>query len=274
MPNTIYLDHNATTPCAPEAVEAMGPFFTLQSGNPSSVHQLGRQAHVAVTKARETIAAELGCDPSELLFTSGATESNNQVLSSCAWSADKRRKIIVLSIEHKSVLAPAERLSDLGFAIQKLGVEHSGAARLDSLDEFLDDSTLLVSVQAANNEIGTIQPIRQISDRVRACGAYMHCDATQLLGKEPLDVYGLGLDFASFSAHKLYGPKGVGALFVRQGNPRRFVVPLLRGGAQEGALRAGTLNVPGIVGFAAACTAARRDLSRDVRAHHRSPKPP
>jgi cysteine desulfurase len=265
MQQIIYLDNNATTACAPEAVEAMVPFFASQCGNPSSMHQLGRQAHAAVTRARETIANELACDPTELLFTSGATEGNNQIFSSCACCGDKRRKLIVLSIEHKSVLAPAGRLSDAGFDIHQLRVDRNGIAILESLDELLDQNTLLVSVQAANNEIGTLQPIREISDRAHAAGAFIHCDATQLLGKHPIDVNNLGLDFASFSAHKLHGPKGVGVLFIRQGDPLRFISPLLRGGSQEGSLRAGTLNVTGIVGFAAACALAGRNFSSDIK---------
>ncbi len=264
MPRTIYLDHNATTPCAPEVVEAMAPFFSTQCGNPSSIHLLGRAAQAAVTNGRELIAHMLGCDAPEIVFTSGATESNNQVFASCALSASKRRKVVILSIEHKSVLAPAERLSNLGFTIHTLGVDRNGTALVNSLDEVLDEHTLLVSVQAANNEVGTKQPIREIAERAHACGALVHCDATQVLGKESLDCYDLDIDFASFSAHKLYGPKGVGALFIRRGQPRQLISPLLLGGGQEEALRAGTLNVSGIVGFATACSVARRNLPSDA----------
>lgn len=264
MTRTIYLDHNSTTPCAPEVVEAMAPFFSAQCGNPSSIHLLGREAQAAVTNGRELIANMLGCEGPEIVFTSGATESNNQVFSSCALSASKRRKVVILSIEHKSVLAPAERLSNLGFTIHTLGVDRNGTALVNSLDELLDEHTLLVSVQAANNEIGTKQPIREIAERAHACGALVHCDATQVLGKESLDVYDLDIDFASFSAHKLYGPKGVGALYIRHGQPRQLISPLLLGGGQEEALRAGTLNVPGIVGFATACSIARRNQPSDA----------
>jgi len=225
---------------------------------------LGRQAHAAVASSREQIASVLGCDAPEIVFTSGATESNNHVFSSFAIIAGKRRKIVVLSIEHKSVLAPAQRLSNLGFDIYTLGVDRNGSALVDSLDECLDEHTLLVSVQAANNEIGTIQPIREIAQRAQACGAFMHCDATQLLGKETFKIYELDLDFASFSAHKLYGPKGIGALYVRAGRPRQVLAPLLLGGGQEGALRAGTLNVPAIVGFATACNLASSNNSSEV----------
>jgi cysteine desulfurase len=264
MTTPIYLDHNATTPCAPEVVEAMAPFFSTQCGNPSSIHLLGRKAQAAVTNGREMIASMLGCEAPELVFTSGATESNNQVFSSCTLSTGTRRKLVILSIEHKSVLAPAERLSNCGFTIQTLGVDRNGTALVDSLDELLDARTLLVSVQAANNEIGTIQPIREIAERAHACGAFVHCDATQVLGKRSLNVYDLDLDFASFSAHKLYGPKGIGTLYIRRGQARQFISPLLLGGGQEEALRAGTLNVPGIVGFATACSVARDKLPSDA----------
>jgi cysteine desulfurase len=162
------------------------------------------------------------------------------------------------------VLGPAEHLSNFGFEVDRLQVDSTGTVVPESLDELLDERTLLISIQAANNEIGTIQPIRQIAELAHARGAYVHCDATQLLGKQPLDVYELGVDFASFSAHKMYGPKGVGTLYVRQGSPRRFISPLMRGGGQEASLRSGTLNVPGIVGFAEACNLARRHLSSDL----------
>jgi cysteine desulfurase len=264
MTRTIYLDHNSTTPCAPEVVEAMAPFFSTQCGNPSSIHLLGREAQAAVTNSRELIADMLGCEGQEIVFTSGATESNNQVFSSCALSASKRRKVVILSIEHKSVLGPAERLSNLGFTVQTLGVDRNGTALMNSLEELLDEHTLLVSIQAANNEIGTKQPIREIAERAHACGALIHCDATQALGKECLNVYDLDIDFASFSAHKLYGPKGVGALYIRLGQPRQLISPLLLGGGQEETLRAGTLNVPGIAGFATACSIARLNLPSET----------
>jgi len=264
MQKPIYLDNNATTPCAPEVVEAMTPYFTLQYGNPSSMHLLGLQAQLAVTKAREAIASFLGCDSSELFFTSGATESNNQVLLSCPPAGERRRGLIVSAVEHKSVLAPALALSEQGIAIQKLPVDAGGRVLLQSLKDTIDENIYLLSVQAANNEVGTIQPIREIAEYAHSQGVLVHCDATQLLGRMPLDLYELGVDFASFSAHKVYGPKGVGALFVRQGNPRRNILPLLRGGGQEASLRSATLNVPGIVGFAAACTLAKRQMATDA----------
>lgn len=264
MQKPIYLDNNATTPCAPEVVEAMLPYFTIQCGNPSSIHALGLRAQLAVAKARESIASFLGCDSSELFFTSGATESNNQVLLSCPSAGEKRRGIIVSAVEHKSVLAPAERLADLGFAISKLPVNKNGRVVLQNLHDTISKNTYLVSVQAANNEVGTLQPIREIVECAHSSGTLVHCDATQLLGRKPIDLYDMGVDYASFSAHKVYGPKGVGALFVRQGKPRHGISPLLRGGGQESALRAGTLNVPGIVGFAAACDLARRRIAADT----------
>ena len=264
MQKPIYLDNNATTPCAPEVVEAMLPYFTQQCGNPSSIHSLGLQAQLAVTKARESMASFLGCDSSELFFTSGATESNNQVILSCPPAGERRRGVVVSTVEHKSVIAPALVLSEQGVTMQKLPVDAGGRVLLQSLKDIINENIYLVSVQAANNEVGTLQPIQDIADYAHSQGVLVHCDATQLLGRKSLDLYELGVDFASFSAHKVYGPKGVGALFVRQGNPRRNLSPLLRGGGQEASLRAGTLNVPGIVGFAAACNLARERIAPDA----------
>jgi cysteine desulfurase len=264
MQKPIYLDNNATTPCAPEVVDAMLPYFTQQCGNPSSIHSLGLQAQLAVTKARESMASFLGCDSSEIFFTSGATESNNQVLLTCPSADERRRGVIVSAVEHKSVLVPAQALSELGIAVQKLPVDAGGRVLLESLKDIVNESIYLVSVQAANNEVGTLQPIQEIAEYAHSQGVLVHCDATQLLGRKSFDLYELGVDYASFSAHKVYGPKGVGALFVRQGNPRRNLSPLLRGGGQEASLRAGTLNVPGIVGFAAACSVAQNRIAPDT----------
>lgn len=210
------------------------------------------------------MASVLGCDSSDLFFTSGATESNNQVILSCASAAESRRGVIVSSVEHKSILAPAEKLSGLGFVIHKLPVDSGGSVLLQTLKSLINENIYLVSVQAANNEVGTLQPIREVTECAHSHGALVHCDATQLLGRKNLDLYDLGIDYASFSAHKVYGPKGVGALFVRPGTPRRNLFPLLLGGGQEASLRAGTLNVPGIVGFAAACNLAQLQLSTEV----------
>lgn len=210
------------------------------------------------------MASFLGCDLSELFFTSGATESNNQVLLSCASATEGRQGVIVSVVEHKSILAPAEKLSELGLAVSKLPVNTNGRVVLQSLHDTISKHIYLVSVQAANNEVGTLQPIREIAECAHSAGALVHCDATQLLGRKSIDLYELGVDYASFSAHKVYGPKGVGALFVRQGKPRHNISPLLRGGGQEASLRAGTLNVPGIVGFAAACNLARHHIAADT----------
>lgn len=263
MQKPIYLDNNATTPCAPEVVEAILPYFTQQFGNPSSIHSLGIKAQLAVTKARESIASFLGCDASELLFTSGATESNNQVLFSCPPPGEMRRGVVVSAVEHKSVLAPAQALSEQGVAVRKIPVDAGGGVRLEALKDIVNENTYLVSVQAANNEVGTIQPIKEIAEYAHLQGALVHCDATQMLGRKSMDLYELGVDFASFSSHKVYGPKGVGVLFVKQGKPRRNLSSLLRGGGQEASLRAGTLNVPGIVGFDVACSLARSRIATD-----------
>lgn len=250
----IYLDYNATTPCDPQVVERMLPYFSEVYGNPANgLHVLGRQAARAMEAAREQVAASMGARPREILFTSGATESNHiAILGSAAFAPPKRHRVITCAIEHKAVLAPCKRLTEQGFEVIVLPVDSQGLLRLDDLEAALDDHTFLVSIQVANNEIGTLQPISQIADLVHRHGALLHCDSAQALGKIPFDVQQLGMDLASFSAHKLYGPKGIGALYVRGGTKAIPLRPLLEGGGQESGLRAGTSNVPGIVGFGAA----------------------
>jgi len=260
----IYLDNNATTPCAPEVVDAMLPFFSRECGNPSSPHMMGRRASLAVTQAREQVAAFIDCDPAELYFTSGATESSNILLLGMAAQREHRRRIVTTAIEHKSVLGPCERLTEAGFEVCRLPVTQEGVADLAAAEEMIDDSTLLVSVQGANSEIGTLQPVRLISNMAHAHDALMHCDATQMLGKVPFAVDDLGVDAASFSTHKIYGPKGAGALYVRAGYARARVAPVMFGGGHEDSLRPGTLNAPGIVGFGVACAIAQRSLDDEM----------
>lgn len=247
----IYLDNNSTTQCAPEVVAAMLPFWSADFGNASSTHAMGRRAKAAIDSARESVANLLDCAPKELVFTSGATESNNLVLSGIVHS-EYRRRIVTSSIEHKSVLEPCASLEGNRCEIARLPVDNQGRVSLSAAAESINDRTLLVSIQAANNETGTTQPIQQLAEIAHQRGALFHCDATQALGKIPFSLKSAEVDFASFSGHKAYGPKGVGVLFIREGLNKSRLKPIIRGGQQEMGWRPGTLNVPAIVGFGAA----------------------
>lgn len=250
----LYFDANATTPCAPEVQEAMRPFWDGTFANASSPHRAGRMAAQAVAMARRAVAECLDARPQEVVFTSGATESTNLVFWGLLLAPRTRRRIVVSSIEHKAVLESAALLEEHGFQVIRVPVTPDGVVDMDMATRAITDDTALVSVQAANNEIGTIQPVLQLARLAHQAGAFFHVDAVQALGKMPVSMRDWECDFASFSAHKIYGPKGIGALFVR-GGPQRWPWPRpLRGGGQEGGLRPGTLNVPGIVGFGAACT--------------------
>lgn len=261
----IYLDNNATTPCAPQVVEAMSKYWSEYFGNPSSPHFAGKIAAKAVAKARAQLASLAHCEPSEIVFTSGATESNNLVfLGLLLEGALSKKKIVTTPIEHKSVLNPAQLLGEKGFNIVYLPVDSNGVVDLDAASELIDTTTVLVSVQVANNEIGTIQPVRELAEIANGVGAVFHTDAAQGLGKIPLDLTELNVDLASFSAHKIYGPKGVGALYVKNGPSQWPWVFPLRGGGQEGGLRPGTLNVPGIVGFGEAARLAGSTLENQA----------
>ncbi len=264
-PETIYLDNNATTPCAPEVVAAMLPYLTEQYGNASSPHRMGRAAMLAVERAREQVADLVGCDADEVVFTSGATESNNLALLGLAADTRSRRKVVASAIEHKSVLEPLAWLANRGFEVALLPVTRGGVVDLAIARETIDDETLLVSVQAANNEIGTLQPVRELAEIAHAHGAAVHCDASQALGKIPFSVEEIGADLASFSTHKAYGPKGTGFLVVRKTPHGRHLQPILAGGGQEKGMRPGTVNVPGIVGTGEACRLSTSRLSCDRR---------
>ncbi len=261
----IYLDNNATTQCAPEVVDAMLPFFAGKHGNTSSPHFLGREAARAVTVAREHIAKSVGCNASDVFFTSCATESNNLVILGAAQMSARRRKIVTSVIEHKSVLGPCEALENKGFNVVRLPVGTDGLLDLDTVRHAVDSDTVLVSVQGANNEIGVIQPIKAIADIAHAAGAALHCDAAQLLGKLPVSINDLGADFASFSSHKAYGPKGIGFLTMRSHVTNVTVSPLMFGGGQENGFRPGTLNVPGIVGTGVACRLLTERMETEMR---------
>ena len=251
----IYLDYSATTPCAPQVMAAMIPYFQDRFGNPSSSHAYGREARAAVEKAREQFAEFIGCCPQEIIFTSGATESNNLIfLSLLLDTNEKRRKIAVSEIEHKSVLLPAKNLAKRGFELILLPVTANGVVDIDAARDLITEDTALVSVHTANNEIGTIQPINELAEIAHRVGAKFHTDGAQALGKMPFNLQNLDSDLASFSAHKIYGPKGIGALYIRGGNSNwPWEYPLF-GGGQESGIRPGTHNVPAIVGFGeAAC---------------------
>lgn len=255
----LYLDNHATTRVDPRVIEAMLPYFGKHYGNAGSAsHAFGWQARDAVAEAREKIAAAIGAAPSEIVFTSGATESNNLALRGVAERARRRgNHIVSVQTEHKAILDPLTRLARRGFEVTLLPVEpwtSSTAGRIDGqqLAAALRDDTCLVSVMMANNEIGVLQPIAEIAAVCKARGILFHTDATQAVGKVPVDIAALGVDLLSFSAHKIYGPKGIGALYVRRSAPPVRLEPQIDGGGQEHGLRSGTLNVPGIVGFATA----------------------
>jgi cysteine desulfurase len=262
----IYLDGHATTPLAPEARDAMLASWSL-AGNANSLHAAGALASVAVDTARGAVARLIGADPSELVFTSGATEANNLALLGAARAAvragDERRRVVISAIEHKAVLEPARALSREGFDVVEAPVDHQGQIDLEAFARLLDGNTLLVSVMAANNEIGVIQPVKTLAAITRHAGALIHCDAAQAVGKIALDVFDLDVDYMSLSAHKMYGPFGVGALYISAAALRPQ--PLVLGGGQESGLRSGTLPVPLIAGFGAAAEAATVNLDRDAR---------
>lgn len=255
----VYMDNHATTRVDPRVVDAMLPWFSEQYGNPGSVsHPFGWDAAEAVDRARKSVAASLGARPREIVFTSGATESNNLVIRGIAQAPRRAgNHMVSVKTEHKAVLDPLKRLGRQGFELTLLDVapadcEETGQIDLNQLRDSLRDDTVLVSVMLANNEIGTLQPIRQIAAICHERGVPLHCDATQGVGKISVDVDQLGVDYLSFSGHKMYGPKGVGGCYVRRRAPGARLVPQVDGGGQEHGLRSGTLNVPGIVGLATA----------------------
>ena len=265
MRKPVYLDYHATTPVDPRVVEAMTPYFTEVFGNAASRnHAYGWEAKKAVERAREQVASLIGANPREIVFTSGATESNNLAIKGVAEKQGKGR-IVTCVTEHKAVLDPIERLESDGFDVTRLGVDHEGKLDLSQLAEVVDENTILVSLMAANNEIGLLHPISEISAIVRAMGAVLHVDGAQATGRIPVDVDGDGIDLLSISGHKLYGPKGIGALFVRRRGGRVDLSPQMDGGGHERGLRSGTLNVPGIVALGAACSIARSEMVEEAR---------
>jgi cysteine desulfurase len=260
----IYLDYMASTPCDPSVLQVMIPLLVEEFANPSSSHRAGGRAKRALEQAREECAAGLLCEPYELAFTSGATESNNlAILGTAAASDGVRRKIITTPIEHSSVLEPCRHLARKGYELVYCPVDRGGEIDLGALADLIDDRTLLVSVQAANNEIGTLQPVSSIGQLARSAGALFHCDASQAFGKIPLSVEEMCIDLLSLSGHKTYGPKGVGALYIRGGVENGSLEPLSYGGGQEYGLRPGTSNVPAIAGFGCACRLAHENMREE-----------
>jgi cysteine desulfurase len=266
MTTQVYLDHNATTPLAPEVLEAMLPFLRGDFGNPSSIHQLGRRAKSALQEARETVASCLSASANEIVFTASGTEADNlAILGTIAAEEDEsrpRRHLITSGIEHHAVLNVMRHLEKKGHQVTYLPADRSGRVRESDLRGALRKDTLLVSIMTANNETGVIQPVKELARAAREAGALFHTDAVQACGKIPVDVVDSHVDLLSLSAHKLYGPKGVGALFIRSGTSFKGV---LRGGGQERARRPGTENVAGIVGLAEAMRRAGERLTEESR---------
>jgi cysteine desulfurase len=261
----VYLDYHATTPVDPRVLDAMLPFFTEQFGNPASrQHKWGWTAQEAVDRARSQVAALVGATANEIVFTSGATESNNLAIKGAACArSDRGKHLVTVCTEHKSVLDSCRRLERDGWAVTYLGVRSDGLLDLDEVEAAVTDRTVLVSVMAANNEIGVLQPLRRVAEIAHSRGALLHTDAAQAAGKVPIDVDAMGIDLLSLTAHKYYGPKGAGALYIRRLKPRLRLDCQIDGGGHENGMRSGTLNVPGIVGLGAAAEICRTGMAAE-----------
>lgn len=258
----VYLDHNATTPPDPRVLDAMLPFLRESFGNPSSLHWYGQRARAAVEEARGRVAALIGAEPAEVVFTASGSESDNMALrGAVARAGGARRGVVTTAVEHHAVLHAAKALGAEGAEVRVARVGEDGRLELDDLDAKLDAATLIASVMLANNETGVVQPVAEAARLARARGALVHCDAVQAAGKLAVDVRALDVDLLTLSAHKLYGPKGVGCLYVRRGTK---LAPLVHGGAQERNRRAGTENVAGIVGFGVAAALAKDALGAEA----------
>jgi len=262
----IYMDYHATTPVDPRVVETIVPYFTQHFGNAASRnHPFGWEAEEAVDKARKQVADLIGANAKEVVFTSGATESDNLAIKGVAeMYREKGNHIVTCVTEHKAVIDTCKRLEKEGYRVTYLGVQKNGLVSLDELRNAITDKTILITIMTANNEIGVIQPIAEIGAIAKEKGILFHTDAVQAVGKIPFSVNDLKVDMASMSAHKMYGPKGVGALYVRRRNPRVLLAPIIDGGGHERGMRSGTLNVPGIVGFGKAAELCRTEMATDA----------
>jgi cysteine desulfurase len=262
----IYLDYNATTPCDPRVVEAMLPYFTTHFGNAASRHHsFGWQAEAAVDIAREQVAKLIGAETTEIIFTSGATEATNLALKGVFETyAEKGNHIITCKTEHKAVLDSCRHLEKLGADVTYLGVNREGLIDVKELEAAIRPATILIAIMYANNEIGVVQPVKEISQLARQHNVLFFTDATQAMGKIPVNVNGDGIDLLALSAHKMYGPKGVGALYVRRKGPRVRLTAQMDGGGHERGMRSGTLNVPGIVGLGKACELALQEMQKEA----------
>ena len=260
----IYLDNAASTAVHPEVVKEMLPYFDVQYGNPSSIHQFGRKAKNAIQKARKQVAALIDAEPDEILFTSGGTESNNTILygiTKLQGSHLDQNHIITSSIEHEAILQPCKEFENIGIKITYLPVDEHGIVNPDDITNSINPHTVLVSIMFANNEVGTIQPIKEISEICKKYQIPFHTDAVQAVGKVPINVKELGVDALSISSHKINGPKGIGALFIKKGV---IITPQILGGGQENGMRSGTENVASIVGFGKACEIAKERLNENI----------
>jgi len=259
----IYLDNAASTAVHSDVVKEMLPYFDVQYGNPSSIHQFGRKARKAIQKARKQVATLIGADPNEILFTSGGTESNNTILDGVLNTNGEPdpEHIITSSIEHEAVLQPCKDFENVGIKITYLPVDEHGIVNPDDITNSINSHTILVSIMFANNEVGTIQPIKEISEICKKYQIPLHTDAVQAVGKIPINVKELGVDALSISSHKINGPKGIGALFIKKG---LMVTPQILGGGQENGMRSGTENVASIVGFGKACEIVKDKLSDNI----------
>jgi cysteine desulfurase len=265
MTRPIYLDYHATTPVDPRVLAAMVPYFTERFGNPASrQHAYGWEAHDAVERARSQVAELIGATSGEIVFTSGASESNNLAIKGCAHALrEKGDHVVTVATEHKSVLDSCRKLQAQGWRVTFLGVDHEGFVRLDELRAAITERTVLVSVMAANNEIGTLQPLAEIGAIASERGVLFHTDAAQAAGKVPIDVRAMNIDLLSLTGHKYYGPKGAGALVIRRRKPRIELACQIDGGGHENGFRSGTLNVPGIVGLGAAAEICRTSMDAE-----------
>ncbi len=258
----IYFDYAATTPTDPQVLEAMKPFFGEIFGNPSSIHSFGREARGAMEDARQKVASFLGAKPEEVIFTASGTEADNFALLGVLWAnAAKGNHVVTTAIEHHAILEPARFLEKMGYKVTSVRPDREGLVHSEDIAAAMTDQTVLVSVMHANNEIGTIQPIKEIASLVKERGAYMHTDAVQTVGHIPVNVAELGVDLLSLSAHKFYGPKGAGCLYVRKGTR---IAPFLRGGGQERHRRASTENIPGIVGMGKALELCGERMAEEI----------